>query len=77
MAGWFDGDPEISQTPVKTVREQWICPKKGCGGEMIFNGMSWPTSTPGYHHTCNTCEYTTAVRGVRYPRITHVTISET
>lgn len=69
---WFDGEPDVSRERVVPVRERWWCPMSDCDGEMTFNGSTWPTGRPGYHHTCGECGFTAAVRGKKYPRITHV-----
>ena len=68
---WFNGEPTLSESPVQTIRQRWICPMSDCGGEMVFNGFTWPTGNPGYHHTCNKCAFTAAVHGVKYPRVTY------
>lgn len=68
---WFKGEPVTDRVRVETFREKWSCPCEGCKGEMIFNGMTWPTGDPGYHHTCNSCQFTAAVHA-QYPRTIHV-----
>lgn len=65
---WFNQEPEVRRTEVKTFREEWMCPCDGCPGEMTFNGMSWPTGGPRYHHTCHVCGFTAAVHA-NYPRV--------
>lgn len=65
---WFNREPEVRRTEVKTYRETWMCPCDGCHGEMEFNGHTWPTGDPGYHHTCSNCEFTAAVHAC-YPRV--------
>lgn len=74
---WFDGDPDISRKRMVPVRERWRCPMEACDGEMRFNGSVWPTGRQGYHHTCNECGFTAAIRGKKYPRITHVEPNQT
>ena len=71
MTKWFNGSAEIKEEVVIPIRERWFCPKDACGGEMIFNGMTWPAGTPGYHHTCVKCNYTVAMSGKHYPRIVY------
>lgn len=66
---WFEGDPTIVEKPVVMVRVVWPCPVQGCAGEMKFNGMTWPTGDPGYHHTCTQCRFTAAIRGHQYPGV--------
>jgi hypothetical protein len=68
---WFNGEPNVTRDAMIPVRLRWLCPIESCGGEMIFNGMTWPTGDPGYHHTCNKCEFTAAVHGRRYPSIAY------
>ncbi len=72
MVEWYNNEPNIEKTPVVPVSEKWLCAQKNCDGAMVYNGTSWPTGTPGYHHTCDECGYTTVLRGKRYPRITHI-----
>ena len=69
---WFKGEPKIEEQRMIPVNQRWICPIDGCGGEMKFNGMTWPTGSPGYHHSCNKCEFTAAIHGAKYPRMTYV-----
>lgn len=49
---WYEGDPEVISTEVKTYREVWKCPAH-CGGEMQYTGYAWGTAPPGHHHVCN------------------------
>jgi len=69
---WFGGEPNIQQEPKRPVLSRWICPQDGCGGEMKFNGMTWPMNPPGYHHTCDKCGFTAALSGRHYPTIEYV-----
>lgn len=71
MIEWHSGEPKIREEPVRPVRERWMCPKEGCVGEMVFNGTTWMTCDPGYHHTCSECGHTAAVRGATYPRVVY------
>lgn len=71
---WFNQEPKVKRIEVKTFRETWMCPCDGCSGEMTFNGMTWPTGDPGYHHTCSICEFTAAVH-VTYPRVVSASAS--
>jgi len=71
MVEWYRGEPEIESRKVYPVREVWKCPKSDCDGEMEFNGASWPTADPGYHHTCTKCGYTAAIHGKGFPRINY------
>jgi len=64
---WFNAEPEIAEKPVQTFEQRWMCPMDDCSGEMVFNGLTWPTGDPGYHHTCDTCGFTAAIHD-RYPR---------
>jgi hypothetical protein len=66
--GWFKGEPTVREKVMVPVRQEWACPVEGCNGSMVFNGFTWPTGTPGYHHTCDKCEFTAAARGERFPR---------
>lgn len=68
---WFHGEPMITKRQVTPVRASWLCPTE-CGGYMVFNGMTWPTGDPGYHHTCDQCGFTAAIHGHRYPEIQYV-----
>lgn len=70
MSEWYFGEREIASEAVSPVREHWKCPKD-CGGEMVFNGISWMTAEPGYHHTCTVCSLTLAIHGAKYPRIVY------
>ena len=65
---WFNQNPNVSRKEVKTFREIWTCPIDGCEGEMVFNGLIWPTGQPGYHHTCKKCGFTAAIHD-KFPRI--------
>lgn len=67
---WFNGTPDVKEVQLIPYQQHWNCPTE-CGGEMHFNGMTWPTGTPGYHHTCDKCGYTAAARGEKYPRVVH------
>jgi hypothetical protein len=63
---WFTGEPEITETPVQTYRQLWTCP--ACKeGEMVYAGWIWSTGSPGYHHTCDKCQFTAAIH-TTYPR---------
>jgi hypothetical protein len=64
---WFNGEPVIKK---QGQTKHWICPQRGCGGEMIFNGMVWLTVQGGYHHYCDTCNYGAAMREKKYPSST-------
>jgi hypothetical protein len=66
---WFNDTPDLVETPVTSVRVTWPCPVTGCGGEMKFNGETWLTSAPGYHHTCDRCGFTAALRWKKYPTV--------
>lgn len=70
MCEWYSGKKEVKRFEVRVFEEHWMCPKEGCEGEMIPNGMVWPTGDPGIHHTCTKCKYTAAIHG-RYPRTVH------
>ncbi len=70
MTEWFKGElgPLEKSTEVSTYRVVLTCPK--CGeGKMRFNGMTWPTAPPGYHHQCTKCEYICVIRGHQYPEL--------
>ncbi len=69
---WFNTEPTIEREPLIPMHASWRCPISDCGGEMKFNGMTWPTGNPGYHHTCDKCEFTAAVRGKKYPCIEYL-----
>ena len=69
MSEWFNGTPKIEEKRLVPYQARWLCPKDDCQGEMKFNGFTWPTGTPGYHHTCTACQYTAAMRGKKYPAI--------
>jgi hypothetical protein len=65
---WFNQKPQITTKPLgKPVKFIWGCPLDGCDGQMIFNGSTWPTGDPGYHHTCDKCGLTAAIHSKRYP----------
>ena len=66
---WFNAEPKIEERRMVPVQQRWICPIDGCGGEMNFNGMVWPTGDPGNHHTCNKCGFTAAIWNGKYPQI--------
>ena len=68
---WFNSEPKITERVMVPVEEHWSCPVENCDGEMKFNGMTWPTGNPGYHHTCDKCGFTAAISGKRYPRIAY------
>lgn len=68
---WFKGEANIVSKVVVSIEEKWICPIAGCGGEMEFNGMTWPCNPPGFHHTCDICGFTAAISGKRYPTIVY------
>ena len=68
---WFSRAPNIAEQPMVPIQERWLCPVEGCEGEMVYNGLTWPTASPGYHHTCTQCRFTAAVRGVHYPKISY------
>jgi len=54
------------KTEVKTYAVTLSCPV--CkDGEMKFNGYTWPANPEGYHHTCNKCGVTKAIRSRKYP----------
>ena len=68
MSEWFFGTPIETRQRLVPVRVRWTCPK--CAhGEMVFNGYTWPTGDPGYHHTCTACKHTAAINCHRYPEI--------
>lgn len=58
---WFNQVPKVELTADRRV--VWKCPTKDCFGEMVQTGMVWPTGQPGYHHQCNLCGFTAAVKG--------------
>ena len=64
---WFNREPEIERVVVEPVMEIWRCPMEGCGGEMKNNGFVWPSYPPGYHHTCDKCGFTAAIKTGPYP----------
>lgn len=64
---WFNREPTLVKSEVRVFEERWSCPCVGCDGEMKFNGMTWPTGDPGYHHTCSRCGFTAAIHGAKYP----------
>lgn len=68
---WFHGTVRPQRKLVQTFQEIWSCPVTPCDGEMIYNGMMWPTGDPGFHHTCNKCGFTAAIHGAKYPRMTN------
>ena len=68
---WFNSEPKIVERLMVPIQERWLCPMDSCGGEMKFNGSTWPMSDPGYHHTCTKCEFTAAISSARYPRVTY------
>lgn len=69
MSEWFSGTPTFIDTPRQPVLREWACPVDGCTGKMVFNGHTWPTGDPGYHHTCTVCKGTLAIQGGRYPKM--------
>lgn len=69
---WFNVEPRIEEKRMVPVQQRWLCPIEECEGEMVFNGMTWPTGDPGYHHTCSKCGFTAAIRGATYPQVVHV-----
>jgi len=69
---WFNTKPMIEEQRMVPIQQQWKCPIDGCGGEMKFNGMMWPTTNPGYHHTCDKCGFTAAIHDIKYPRIIYI-----
>jgi hypothetical protein len=72
---WFTGKPSVTRTRVIPIQVTWNCPIDGCDGEMVENGMVWPTGDPGYHHTCNKCGFTAAVHE-RFPRFEYERIQD-
>lgn len=71
MSEWFFDAPEMLYTSVDVVRREWRCPEAGCTGTMVFNGFTWPTSDPGYHHACTVCGKVRAIHGHQFPEITY------
>ncbi len=70
---WFNAEPSLTQVEMVPVRQTWICPACDGTGEMISTGGAWLTNPPGYHHTCNKCGFTAALRGGKqYPSISYV-----
>lgn len=69
---WFNAEPKLEERRMVPVQQRWMCPIDVCGGEMKFNGMTWPTGNPGYHHTCDKCGFTAAIHGAKYPRMAYV-----
>lgn len=69
---WFNAEPVIGYAEQVPINEKWFCPIEGCAGEMMFNGSTWPMNPPGYHHTCDKCGFTAALRDKKYPRTVFV-----
>jgi len=63
---WFNQEPDIHIS--LDGDKMWPCPIEGCIGEMKYNGGAWPMSPMGYHHTCDKCGFTAALRGKKYPQ---------
>lgn len=72
MSEYFHGEPDIKRVPVTTVRATWICPKEGCGGEMIATGLYQATNPPAFVHVCNKCHTHLLLDGKRFPSIEYV-----
>jgi hypothetical protein len=68
QTSWFSGEPEVVEKELVPYRRVWLCPEDDCDGEMKFNGFTWPTADPGYHHTCTKCGFTAAVHA-KYPGV--------
>lgn len=68
MMDWFSGPMEIRRVPVRPVRLKLLCPHCKTGF-LEYAGSLWPTTTPGFHHRCNSCGFLTAVSGQQFPRI--------
>ena len=71
MTTWAKEPVSVMAEDLIPVRETLFCEAVECVGEMEFNGMAWPTSKMGYHHTCKDCGLTVAVTGKKYPRIVY------
>jgi len=59
MAKWFSGE-------IDELDGDWICPEDGCDGKMYFNGRVWASFPAGYHHDCETCGASYALKEMRY-----------
>ena len=69
---WFNADPKIEKRRMVPVQQRWMCPIGDCQGEMKYNGFMWATCDAGYHHTCDKCGFTAAIKGAKYPGIAYV-----
>lgn len=58
---WFAATPKVKLDVSGQV--VWRCPVAGCGGEMKYTGVDWPTGVPGHHHQCDSCGFTAAIKG--------------
>lgn len=68
---WYSGPIHKRKVVLRPVRESWVCPDPGCGGEMIYTGGMWPTGDPGYHHQCDKCGLARAIHKEHYPQIVY------
>lgn len=64
---WFNQAPTVEWSADRRV--VWKCPTKDCFGEMVQTGMVWPTGDPGYHHQCNLCGFTAAIKGAVFGEV--------
>ena len=58
----------LAETPVTTVRVDWVC---DCGGKMRPTGICYSSDPPLYPHRCEACGKESAARDVVYPRFEH------
>ncbi len=64
---WFNQTPNVACTSDRRV--VWRCPAQDCFGEMVQTGIVWPTGDPGYHHECNLCGFTAAIKGAVFGQL--------
>lgn len=57
---WFNQAPTVEWSADRRV--VWKCPTKDCFGEMVQTGEVWLTGNAGYHHKCNLCGFTAAIK---------------
>lgn len=68
MTEWLQSPLNVTATPCTTYIERAHCPRPECDGELHYTGLMWTTAPAGYHHKCNKCDHTVAIRAHKFPR---------
>lgn len=63
-------EKKIRTEAVVVLRQRWRCPKDGCDGEMICDGVAYTSNPPQFGHVCNVCQHGDMASS-QFPAIVH------